>query len=299
MPNFYSELNGRLGNQMFVYAFCRAMSIELNCTPVLYDGLLKCSGIDMRLGCFKLSESLKYASTWNASGLHRFGLVINSFLAGNRPRSQKCQIQRYLSLFFQICGLFLCNEGFIKPRKWLLRNRNVFSIGYFQSEQFFEKHKDEIIRDFSFIEDIKDKCQEWSSKILACTHSVCLHVRLGDYLKFKEFYVCSPNYYQIAIAEMLRLLPDATFFIFTDSPELVIDMVDLPNAIFIPSCFSDQESLYLGSLCRHHIISNSSFSWWMQYLAHSDGQIVFAPSRWMNDGDYTAIYQRHWRLIKV
>lgn len=294
-----SELNGRLGNQMFIYAFCRALSLDLGATPILYDGLIKNSKIDYRLSCFNLCDEIKCSSTWPATIFHRLGLVINAFLTDKVSRVSRLRIQRFLNPFLQGCGLFICNEGYTRPILSFLKKRTVFTIGYFQSEKFFLTHRTQIIQDFSFREEIVNRCADWRQIIRNSTTPVCIHIRLGDYLQFPEFYICTFDYYKKAIDSLLEVCPSATFFVFSDSPDIVAQNIVIPNSVFIPSDYNDQESLYLGSLCKHHIISNSSFSWWMQYLAYRDGQIVFAPSRWMNDGDYSAIYQKHWRLIDV
>lgn len=53
------------------------------------------------------------------------------------------------------------------------------------------------------------------------------------------------------------------------------------------------------SACKNFIISNSSFSWWAQYLSTNNNRIVYAPSRWYTNNRKVDIYQQNWRLISV
>ncbi len=54
----------------------------------------------------------------------------------------------------------------------------------------------------------------------------------------------------------------------------------------------------LMSLCQHHIIANSSFSWWGAWLNSNQNKIVIAPKKWFaNDTNVKDLIPDNW--IKI
>ena len=49
--------------------------------------------------------------------------------------------------------------------------------------------------------------------------------------------------------------------------------------------------------CKNFIMSNSSFSWWAQYLSKNKNKKVIAPYRWYNNDIRCDIYQDNWKII--
>ncbi len=96
--------------------------------------------------------------------------------------------------------------------------------------------------------------------------------------------VLPPEYYIRAIEHMKDRLGNPTFFVFSDEPSfahqlaanrrdcIVVDHNDAESA---------HEDLRLMSLCHHHIIANSTFSWWGAWLNPRKDKAVIAPSRWL------------------
>lgn len=142
--------------------------------------------------------------------------------------------------------------------------------------------------------------------------SVSLHVRRGDYLtpENQNLYggICTDAYYMEGIRQMRERYPGCRFFLFTndrewarrqfgqdrDKEDADITWVDLQGA-----GDNDYMEFLLMSRCKHHILANSSFSWWASYLNKNPGKTVLAPQRWLNGADNSDFYRADMQKIIV
>jgi hypothetical protein len=128
-------------------------------------------------------------------------------------------------------------------------------------------------------------------------------VRRGDYTLQVEGNVALPiNYYARAIAQFKDILGNPTFFVFSDDIEFAKENLGKDiSAVFVDhnDPLSAHEDLRLMSSCRHHIIANSTFSWWGAWLNGSDDKIVLAPRHWRvaNCPAKNDLMPRSWRLL--
>lgn len=158
--------------------------------------------------------------------------------------------------------------------------------GYWQSARYF-KDGDQTIRDlFAFRPFLSDRNHE-IARTMGAVNSVSLHVRRGDYadnfMNLLKHGLCPLNYYEAAIQYITKHVKNPLFFIFSDDIDWVRENLKVKSDIHFIDHNRGMESyndMRLMSLCKHHIIANSSFSWWSAWLNPDKEKIVIAPQRW-------------------
>jgi Glycosyl transferase family 11 len=169
---------------------------------------------------------------------------------------------------------------------------NTLLVGYWQSEKYFEDEEAQIRRDFTFAVPMSP-----AKSALATTigeNAVSLHIRRGDYVSHpasSTFHGVLPlEYYDRAAAVIAERIDDPHFFVISDDPGWCRTHVKLPSATtFVGDTPGPgHEDMQLMSLCRHHVIANSSFSWWGAWLNEHADKIVVAPRRWFTDEAHDA-----------
>jgi hypothetical protein len=159
-------------------------------------------------------------------------------------------------------------------------------LGYFQSPAYWGSYEDTLRSEIAPRSVPDDpRFRSLSERIDGC-EAVSVHVRRGDYLASSLHNVCSPSYYAKALREMRAAIPGARFFVFSDDAAWCEANLAGPDVVVLdlhPGGERAVADLLLMGRCRHHIVANSTYSWWGAWLNHRPDKRVIVPDRWFND----------------
>lgn len=154
---------------------------------------------------------------------------------------------------------------------------------------------------FTFRTALADECVDYQTMIRQAVFPVAIHIRRGDYLhnnNLTDFGLCSDEYYQQAISKTTELHPEAQFFIFSDDIEWTRQHITPGNAVYVEhrKGVQDYVDLYLMTLCKAHIIANSTFSFWGSMLTDHAEHLCIYPKHWFANPQWTTpdIFPPHW-----
>jgi hypothetical protein len=274
-----THITGGIGNQMFQYAAGRALSLERK-QPLRLD-VSGFAGNGPHQG-FELQRVFDCPVEIATQAEMR------NILGWQSP----ARIRRVLARP-SLAGF--CRDGFIvEPHfHYWPEIKNVSSAsylhGYWQSEKYFRQIASVILADFTFKIPFTSRNAELADHIKQ-VDAVSLHVRRGDYVRNEKTNarhgLCSLQYYQAAIQNISEKVEQSHFFIFSDDIAWAKDnlSMDLPcQYVDLNRGAESYNDMHLMSVCRHHIIANSSFSWWAAWLNPDQEKIVVAPKKWFAD----------------
>lgn len=268
-----SRLKGGLGNQMFQYAFGRALSARIN------------SDFYFETGMLDRDVLRSFALT---------GFCISAQEMDKDELSRKIFWPDYLLRRFHWLPTLPGHLHYVAEKKFSFDadaasvNRSVCLDGYWQSPKYFEHQASLLRQEFQLKHEYTADRKIILDRIKRVT-AVSVHVRRGDYVSnptTRAFHgLCSLSWYKAAMQEMSKYVDHPYFFVFSDDPKWCHDNIvgDWPIFVVDPQDDSrDFEDMHLISECQHHIISNSSFSWWGAWLNQKPGKRVIAPRKWFN-----------------
>lgn len=293
----YIDLKGNLGNQLFEYACARAIQ-EITNEKI----------------CINTYFLNKYRPEYKCN-LQNYILNDNVCFVDNKPLpwfvNTYAGPMRYIKKLFPKLtfsigsrfNLFIWLNVLYKSIKINKRKKDIYMVGYWQSSRYFNHIKqiiyDEFIPKYDLISENKELYE-----IINKNESICVTIRRGDYIsnpKFKkEYFMCDSDYFVRGINKIRELYPNAVVICFSDDIEWVKNNVRISGEVYYESGKDPVwEKLRMMSMCKHFVISNSSFSWWAQYLSRNDKKVVIAPNKWYPDGRKCDIFEPNWTLVEM
>ncbi len=273
------RLMGGLGNQMFQYAAARRLALA-HAVPLKLD-----------VSWFAQSADRTYAL--HALNIQEAFVTPEELVEVRGPSKRGIprvvfRLRRRFKIGYRWTWI---HERRLSPfdRRAFNARERTYLDGYWQSEKYFLDVADTIRREFTIDFRPDARTREIVDQ-MATTQSVSVHIRRGDYVSDPRTSparsVCTPEYYQRCVSHVGERLADPHLFLFSDDPDWVARNLRFDHPWTLVSgraARTDHEDLRLMSACRHHIIANSSFSWWAAWLNPHRDKLVLAPRRWMND----------------
>jgi len=287
-----TKIAGGLGNQLFQYAYGRALAtrndaeFKIDITP------------------FKTFKLFPYSlSRFNVQMNHATDNELKPFLAC-RPRPGK--LGRILNPFLHDPKRYVLEGDFcFQPGKMNLKDP-CYLDGYWLSEKYFLDIEDILRKEFTLREPMGSYSRSVAEKIIAVENPVSLHIRRYDRVidpyTNKLFGTTSPHYYEMAKKIVRENVKNPVYFVITDDLEWARDNVHtgFPTEFIGQGQDKCHEDLELMRMCKHHILANSTFGWWGSWLStHYRDGITVAPKFWNSKFDSEDLLPAHWTVLDL
>lgn len=300
------QLAGGLGNQMFQYALyleLKALGREVKIDDV--SGFVQ----DVQ----RKPALARFGITYDRPSKKEMEKMLDSsMLPWQRVRRKLFGRQK--KAYFEESKLFM-------PE--ILEWDDIYLEGYWQSQRYFQDVVKQVRAVFdtdrliAYLQSVGlwEKSPAQYLDEINNTRSVSVHVRRGDYLTLEnqELFggICTEEYYIEGMRLMRERCPGCSFYLFCNDKDWArenftgrkdVTLVDLHHG---GESSTDGEidfdcaEFVLMSRCQHHILANSSFSWWASYLGSASDSFVLAPDRWLNHVDCRDFYREDMHKITI
>ena len=277
MSHVITRLKGGLGNQLFQYAAGHALASRLNVRLLLDRSYLDLRGNGVTWTPREFELDVFRAPVEFATKEQVAALEPSRDIAARMGR--KLGIGKTGNMIVEH-GHAWCDEI----------DRGIASVlldGYWQNERYFMSVADQLRNALFVPRDMPSPGNLELQQAITATISASVHVRRGDYVAdpvTAAYHGALPlKYYEEAAAWLASNKRVEHFFVFTDDPAWTMANLRLPRKSTVVQHNSGHHAhwdLFLMKHCTHHIIANSSFSWWGAWLDPSPSKTVIAPGTW-------------------
>lgn len=272
-----TEINSGLGNQMFQYAAGLSLSLRLE-VPLLIDR--------------SWYEHAEHHQTPRQFELDKYPIPLRfaeAKLLDDDFRLKGSSLSQRLRNKLNRMKPYYRQRVFVEPHfhydaHFEALKSPVMLSGYWQSEKYFLTAAEQVRK--AFTTPIPERLNPYLAQMQETT-AVSLHVRRGDMVNNPDVMqvhgYCNLDYYNSAISQMNQTFPGCRFFVFSDDLDWCrANLAESADCVYVegndgPLAYLD---IQLMRNCHHHIIANSSFSWWGAWLNPRQDKRVIAPRRW-------------------
>ena len=233
--------HGRLGNQMFQYALLKSISLKNNfmmAIPKQHHQLAEC-----------------------------FEITSKAYDLDND------KVRRVLQKMYKVQ-----EPSFEFHSNILSVSDNTDLAGNFQTDKYFVDYREVILKEFTFKEHIRNKCEPILENLKSSKKQlVSLHIRRGDYVNLQQYHpLCDVEFYKKAMSHF----DNVKFVCFSDDIEWCKEAFNFVDDMWFSNTDDPYMDLCLMSMCDHNIIANSSYSWWAAWLNTNKEKRIIAPKQW-------------------
>lgn len=277
MVKIVLRLKGGLGNQLFIYALGssinktigKSVSFDLRTGFLndVYRRIPRIKELNPEITESNLSQNILFYFTKSYPKLAK--ILFNSIIIIEKSSRE------FLEIPFSIYS----------------KKKYIFIEGYFQSFYYFNQYQSQILSEIKFPSITISKTENITN-IIKSINSVSIHVRRISYDNLLPL-----EYYNEAIRIITEKVKNPYFFVFSDDYDWCVSNLSVHKNIKIYKNSIDEfEDLYIMTQCKHHIIANSSFSWWGAMLGVNKNKIIIAPLT-TQIGVLNKFYPNTWQLI--
>ena len=288
MKNVIIKIQGGLGNQLFQYATAKSICLSNSGASLFLD--------------------INHYRNQNPDETHRnfalqmfdveYNLVnsleVKSYLRFNTFKKYFFFLPFVKKYYFEYKNSFDSSLIKIVPP--------IYLVGNFHSVYYFNRYKKEVRNSLNFkIECLSEKTFLLEKKIENLSNPVSIHFRRTDFVKDKYGKLMGGelplSYYDAAILMMQKINPEFNLVVFSDDIKWVKKNTNFSiSTLYIENASDGKDDsgladLYLMSKCNHHIIANSTFSWWGAFLNRNENKIVVSPKWWTIEKYWTPNYE--------
>lgn len=284
------KMMGNIGNQMFIYAMARNLQLEYN-DKLLID----LSGLkryyytaNYKLDQFNLPNDIVYDENVLSTGqkakykISCFIFHVEHFFY-RKTREDLIIPERVIKRWFRRGCYYNTNRPLMYYPK--SNSKNKYLYGYFQSEEYFKEHAEQIREELRVREPVSSKDAEIIEKIKK-GNSVGVSIRANktpENPKVKdnvELGFMTKDYYYQGMLEITKKVEKPEFYIFADDIDIVKKEYEFPFPVTYVEPDDSATGMRLLYSCKHFVIANSTFSWWGAYLGNDPKKIIVMPTPW-------------------